>query len=297
MDSQQLSIWLDHSISKSNKHAYTHRLLKEKPEQRNLILEHLQKYIEKAHADAIRHLRRPAEISLDPLAKPRFDPAIGYPEKLPMKTLKGYLGEVLAGIIAESFIHFDQDGWKVPAYSFRFHQVAFDYIDTIREGGETPSDIPGRTGDDTLAFLRRSDGSIKKALVCESKCITKYRPEKCAEAHKKVSQSGTKPIEIRRLLEIFRDYEDPESKDWKEALYSLFFEDVSGDYERCDLVSYVCGKSPVSRQTWIDSDVPHPEYRVKRQLETVELHISDLDEFVKLIYGVKDSSCDDKTDD
>jgi len=103
MDRQRLTEWLDDSTSESNKYSYTHRLLKEKPEQRALILDNLRKYIEQAHADAVRHLRRPAGISLDPLATPTFDPAEGYPEKLPDRTLKGYLGEVLAGLIAESF--------------------------------------------------------------------------------------------------------------------------------------------------------------------------------------------------
>ncbi len=294
MDRQQLNEWLEQSLSESNQYSYTHRLLKEKPEQRTLILQHLRKYVEKAHNDAIKYLRRPAEISLDPLGQTIFDPAEGYPEKLPAKTLKGYLGEVIAGLIAENFVHFNEDGWKVPVYSFRFHQTAFDYLDTIRQTGESPCDIPGRTGDDTVAFLRKDDGSIGKALVCESKCTKDYKTDKCAEAHKKASDLRPKPVEIRRLLEILRDYSDDDSKEWKEALQTLFFENIQSDYERCDLVSYTCGKSPVRRQTWIDNAHPHPDYKVKRKLETVELHLNGLDEFVKLIYGVEYLNDDDE---
>ena len=287
MERQQLNEWLEHSISESNKHPYTHRLLKEKPEQRDLILDNLRKYIEQAHADAVRHLRRLAAVSLDPLTKPTFDPAEGYPEKLPDRTLKGYLGEVLAGLIAESFPHFNHDGWIVPVYSFRFHETAFDYLERVRQGGTVGRHIVGRTGDDTLAFLRDESGIIKKVLACEAKCAKDFNTKLNSDAHRKASEAIAKPVEIPRLIRLLQEYlDDAELQKWRESLYSLYFKDDFTDYERCDLVSYACGKSPSERATWIDRDSPHAEYQAGRKLETVEIHLSDLDELVKLLYGV-----------
>lgn len=156
----------------------------------------------------------------------------------------------------------------------------------MRQGGRVGGHIVGRTGDDTLAFLRDNNGTIKKVLACEAKCAKNFNTKLNSDAHKKASDAIAKPVEIRRLITLLQDYNDTELKSWRESLYSLYLKDTHTDYERCDLVSYACGKSPSERTTWIDRDSPHSEYQAGRKLETVEIHLSNLDELVQLLYGV-----------
>lgn len=233
-----------------------------------------------------------SSISLYPLSPSAFDPAEGYPHELPLTTLKGYFGEALAGIVAESFSHFDNDNWYVPAYSFRFHEAAFDYLEKLRQGAKKLKAIPGRTGDDTLAFRMDSSGEVVGALVCEAKCTHKHDSGMIKKAHHQISDRISKPVEIRRMIEILLDYDDPISVTWREALHRLFFHDTVSNYERFDLINYVCGESPKqeNRTSWIDSTQPHPDYSGNRRLEAVEIHLNDVNKLINKVYGVKESN-------
>lgn len=302
MDSQKLIEWLDHSISASNNHSYTHRLLKENLEHRETILSELKQVVQKAHEDTKRRLRKLAGFSLDPLAIPNMDsvdvnaesrtecvlrdPTEGYPEKLEIKTLKGFFGEIFAGIIAENFSHFNIVNWKVPAYPFRFHNSAYDQLERWRQTDISPKTTPGRTGDDMLAFYQDNRGVITHSLVCEAKCSNGHNKGLVDKAHNQASSKEPRPVDLLRLIEILSDYDDSESQNWMKALQILFNRNIQADYERCDLVSYICGRKPKKSETWMRKDTPHPNYTVGRRLESVEIHLQEVDQFVKQIYGV-----------
>ncbi len=267
---------------------YRHRLLVEDKIFRESIIAEFQEFVYLAHEDARNHLRQITCDDLDPLSPPSntYDPAAGYPESLELQTLKGYFGEIFAGAIAENLAPFDHDDWVVPAFSFRFHQVAFDQLELWRQTGKQPGKIPGRTGDDMVAFRRDVQGKIIASLLCEAKCTKDHDTEMIAEAHTKVSNSNLKPIEIRRLIEILNDYPDTDSIQWANSLRHLFFSDDLKDYERFDLISYLCGRSPVraSRTTWISTEAPHKEYTGGRRLEVDETHLDDVEDLVILVY-------------
>src|SRR5690348_6281052 len=109
--------WLRDTPSESGDEKYRHRLLTEYHNKREEIFDELRLYVQNAHEDARRYLREVFENTLDPFAtSPSFDPAEGYPELLHMQTLKGYFGEIFAGLIAEYFSPFGVDGWKVPVF-------------------------------------------------------------------------------------------------------------------------------------------------------------------------------------
>ena len=78
---------------------------------------------------------------------------------LPLKTLQGYLGEVFGGLIAITQRPFDLD-WEIPVHLFSFHDTVFDWLDMYLQNAEISTDIPGRTGDDNLAFLRNKNNEI-----------------------------------------------------------------------------------------------------------------------------------------
>jgi hypothetical protein len=289
LELDKLTGWLSHSLTESSDKKYAHRLLKENSTQRDQIIHELKNVVERAHEDTKRHLRKVVDINLDPLGIKAKDPADGYPEKLNIETLKGYFGEIFAGIVAEIFPHFGKSGWKVPAFPFRFHQTAFDELERWRQKAvAVPRITVGRTGDDSLAFLRDEDGRIICSLVCEAKCTKNHRREIIYEAHKEVSEPLSKPLEISRLVEILRDYDDPISKQWVEALTILYHSDVESEYERYDLVSYICGQFPKMEPTWISTNNPDRNYTAGRKLEAVEVHLHDVELLVRTVYSVKE---------
>ncbi len=288
--SRYLHDWLESPINppaSANPDRYSFRLLREYPNHRNdEVINELREIVQKAHEDAKRKLRRLVGISLDPLGENSRDPTTGYPERLDIVTLQGYFGEVFAGIVAENFDHFGKSGWEVPAYPFRFHDVAFAALEHWRQTGIQPGIIPGRTGDDMLAFLRDAEGKIVCSLVCEAKCTRNHRSNLISDAHNKASSAHLIPLDLLRLIEILDDYDDYPSRIWVCALRNLYIRGADESYERIDLVTYICGKSPSRGASWIPYDRPHSQYTVDRKLVAVEVHFEGVVDLIKVVYGV-----------
>ena len=281
-----IHFWLSDSLTESNNKRYRHRLLQENLKRRKLIIDELKSYVNIAHEDARQHLRELAGTSLDPL-EGYSDPSKGYPEILHPTTLKGYFGEIFAAIIAENFAPFEEDNWKVPAFLFRFHLVEFQQLESLRQTGGEAKKRTGRTGDDCLAFKLNDDGKIIQVLYCEAKCTTKHFSNMIAEAHKKVSESEI--VDILQIIEILKEKNDAASQMWIDALRQIR---LFPNYERYNLVSYICGEFPKRGQTWMTTDKPHLEYKSKQRLESVEIHLSNVDALIQEVYGrVKIKQC------
>jgi hypothetical protein len=287
IDTSKLLNWLTHDWRVSDGEHYTHRVLTEVPESRCVVIADLRALVDAAHEDCRRHLRLLAGVSLDPLGTPQPDPAGGYPQQLEFTCLQGYFGEVFAGIVAESFEHFGDTGWKVPAYLFRFHNLAFDVLERWRQTGQQPGIIPGRTGDDCLAFTIDKGGEIGRVLVCEAKCVRDHDASAIAEACRKVSEANPKPVEILRLIEIMQDYQDADHVQWVSRLQRLYFTDLGSRFERCDLISYVCGRPPRRRPTWIPEDRPHDAYEGERAFEAVETYLDGVEALIREVYSLE----------
>lgn len=286
----KISGWINGPIKESKGKRYRHRLLKEDINKRKEVLCDLKSIVQIAHEDSRRHLRDIMGYSLDPLSKPQNDPAAGYPELLHIDTLKGYFGEIFAGIIAENFSPFGEDKWEVPVFLFRFHNQAFEQLERLRQTGGRAKQIPGRTGDDCLAFLRDSNGNIIKSLVCEAKCTADHAANMISDAHEKISEKNLTPVALYQLIEVLRENNTPESKQWVSSLRKLFMDDKKDKYERLDLVSYICGRSPKqkNRYSWIPEEEPHSKYQRKRRLEAVEIHLKNVKRIIMYVYNKKD---------
>jgi hypothetical protein len=282
--------WLDPILSTSEDGRYRHQILNEQIDLRPEILDNLKCFVDKAHEDARKHIRQVAGCPLDPLnPNPEFDPADGYPALLHMRTLKGYFGEILAGLVCEYFAPHDENKWKVPVYLFRFHDFAFYQLEKIRQTGEKASIIIGRSGDDCLAFMRDDHGVIKRVAFCEAKCTPKHRSDMIIDAHENVSDKLLKPVSLHQVIEVLVDRGDKEAEEWIESLRQLYFlESTPDDYERCDLVSYVCGQRPKVKDSWIPASKPHPDYSGDRRLEAVEIHLEDVEDLIRIVYGKKE---------
>jgi len=276
--------WLSSSVTRNEDGNYSHQLLVEREGGRDKVLGQLRSYVSETHEDVRRHLRSLVSGSLDPLGAPEQDFAATYPGDLGLEVLKSYFGEIMAGLIAEHFSPFRIDTWKVPTFLFRFHLNALQRLESIRQTNREPGPLPGRPGDDCLAFQRNATGQIIKSLVAEAKCTRGHDTHLINNGMEQLSQENPIPVDVFRLIEILREYEDEESLGWTESLRSLLHDDVSDSHERFDLFAYTCGRSPVLRPSWIDTNQPHPGYTAGRQLEAAELHLVNLEELVAAVY-------------
>jgi len=285
-ESSLLQSWLQENNPSSQNGRYVHRLLRENRTQREYILAEIKDVFDHAHSDAKRHIRCLLADNLDPLGEYAVDPAAGYPEKLDIVTLQGYFGEIMAGVLSEALAHFGETGWKVPAYLFRFHALAFGKLELMRQTGSEPGIIPGRTGEDCIAFLCNEDHRIVASLICEAKCTLTHDSGLISEAHRQASSSNPKPLYIVQIIEVLRDHCTEASQQWITSLRNLYHQDSDDMYERCDMICYVCGRSPTNRNSWIPDQQPHSAYSGGRKLEAVEVHLDDVRTLIHHVYGI-----------
>ena len=288
-----LSNWLANTTQKSRDKKYYHRQLTENLAIRTAILQELQQLVHQAHEDARQNLRNLSGISqsLDFLEEKEtlgIDTKIidDFPRYLELKTLKGYFGEIMAAVVAEHFNPLDED-WQVFAFPFRLHQTAYHALEKVRqEGGSAPT-IIGRLGDDMLAFHCDDQGKIIRVLFCEAKCTANHSSNLIAEAHKKSSDSKLIPNDCLILVQILEDYATSGSREeqWIKSLRRLWWYAKNPIHERCDLVTYICGLPPVQGSTVIiPKSAPHTDYTAERRLESVEIHLHDVDGLIEEAY-------------
>jgi hypothetical protein len=285
----EITSWLTIDKSSGAKGHYEHALGQENGGDRSKILPSLKSLMSEAHDDARSRLRRLAANTLSPFSGsvPAKDPAEGYPQRLHIQTLKGYFGEALAGAIAENFQPFGKDDWKVPAFLFRYHTVAFQHLELLKQTGEPAKMLPGRTGDDCLAFRRTEAGKIVAALFCEAKCTADHSSKLINDAHEKSSLRNVIPVDLLQLVEILKDSSASDAAKWIESLQELQLKGADSGYERLDHVTYICGQKPKKNgKSWIPADKPHEKYTGGRKLHVAEIQLSDVEKLIKDAYGV-----------
>jgi hypothetical protein len=300
--SDKLLIWLSTSETKSSDKRYTHRLFREDLHQRSEIFETLKTLVQLAHDDARRHFKGVIANTLNPFdSASDYDFSNGYPQFLPLTTLKGYFGEILAGLIAENFSPFGIANWQVPAFLFRFHDAAFNELERAKITGEHVKAIFGRTGNDCLAFELSNEGYVRRSLVCEAKCTSSHDTEMIAAVHGQVSDLGFRPESLWQIVHILKDRliinNDRNAGDWILALEILQQGTTSTEYERCDLITYICGQFPKrkNQNSWLCGTEPHENYVGGRRLEAVEIHLHEVDKLVREIYTASGSEAQKPT--
>jgi hypothetical protein len=275
---------------------YAHHLLREVTALRPAAIAALHAAIERINEDVRARLRLAHIISLDPFAEePVVDPARGYPDFLDFNTLKGYFGEVLSGLLAVTYGAHGIDIWEIPGFLIRFHEAALQYLErqqqahpdgdpNLAEIDQEPR-IPGRTGDDCLAFQRDANGQIIRVLCCEAKCTINHAVKHIHDAHEKASEAALKPIDLRLLVELLENCDEPAAVAWRDALLRLrFAHALPAGYERCDLVCYIYGRAPIREPAWLPVGAPHPRYTARRRLEAVEVCLPSIRDLVLAVY-------------
>jgi len=289
-----LDLWIDvEETRNTTSPPYCHLLIRQKEDIAPEVWDEIFAYINHAHAGARQSLRAPLEDSLHPLQhNTEVDPAFGYPHRLGETALKGFFGEIIAGIVAEYYAGDGEYKWEVPAYLFRTHIVAFQQLEVMKQTDDWERQIVGRTGDDGLAFARDENGQIVAWLACEAKCTGNHSSTLISDNHVKLSQAVPRPVDLLRLIVALKDYrDDAYSRNWIKALRRYYWDNPrNASVSRCDFSMYVCGACPKRNRTWIPTSSPHGDYTGRRNLTCAEFHMTGIDVIIRSLYERMDST-------
>jgi hypothetical protein len=284
-----LEAWLAEVTHVDQTAKYWHRVLKESHAVRPLVLDDIKAYFKWAHRDSVLWIRSLVGAPLDPLGETAVpDPILKYPCNLMLVGLQGCFGEIFAGLLAEHYPFFGVDGWEVPAFLDRFHNTAFEELEARDPYDEVAKNAFGRTGDDCLAFLRKEGGKIQCVLYCESKCCLTHDSELVNEAHQKLTKG--RPVNILQVIDVLQRRGDAESLAWVDALRRARYNIKTNNKEtsQCNMVSYICGRQPVQKETWMDPEKPHAGYKATHGLAAIEVHLHEVESLIRAVYHEKE---------
>jgi hypothetical protein len=280
--SDELRAWL--TATRTANGTYDHLLLVEDIDARDEGIEALRVLVAQAHADARGRLSALAGISLDPLDETGLPGELPYPDGLHTVTLQGYLGEIMAGLVAVNYKPHGRT-WEVPAFLFRFDTAAVQALEGRRQLGGGARQTPGRTGDDCVAFVRDDTGRIVEWLKCEAKCSLDHNASLISDGHVQLNKELTAPVDLLQLIEILEDSTIADAKDWVDAL-RLMRAETRGEpkSQRFDLFMYVCGRAPKQASTWLPTQTPQSKYERDGPLAAAELHLGDVKATIEFVY-------------
>ena len=290
--SPELTSWLRGSRTVSTR--YTHIRIDEDPPSRSKGLGELARLVAKAHSDAVDHIAALEHETLDPLTSSdtrTLEPRLDYPWGLHTSTLQGYLGEILAGLIAENFSPHNAK-WQVPMFLFRFHNSALEFLEARSQTGAAPHPIPGRSGEDCVAFELGAANRIVGVMFCEAKCTHSHDSTLIASGHGQLSDSHLRaPADTLQIIWALKERNDVDAQHWVAALRTLLYSLSTASPaprgarpRRRDLFVYVCGRTRSNGGPWLDPHKCHPRYTARRALAATEVHFDDFDQVLQAVY-------------
>lgn len=161
-----LNNWLEKYPSVNGN--YGHLLLEQKCECNRALLDALRQYFESAHLDAREYFHAEIGIDLHPDAEDDGNHAC-YPNCLPEIARRGLFGEVMAGLITESYTFVGEHNWVIPVFLFRHHADAEKYLFDLARNSERERTIFGRFGSDFIGLSLGEDGSVVRFIAGEAK--------------------------------------------------------------------------------------------------------------------------------
>lgn len=145
-----------------------HILLEQIDADDGTLAEALKEYFESAHLDARTTFHSFIGIDLHPDAD-GDSPIVTYPGSLPSKTRRGLFGEVLAGLLTESYEYLGAHTWCVPIFLFRYHDDAANYLFTLARDPTQSRQTIGRLGTDFIGVSLNDDGEVVRVISGEAK--------------------------------------------------------------------------------------------------------------------------------
>ena len=205
-----------------------HTLLEQVEADDGTLAKALKKYFESAHLDARNRFHSFIGIDLHPDADGDA-PIATYPGSLPSTTRRGWFGEVLAGLLTESYEYIGDHNWKVPIFLFRYHDDAANYLFTLARDPTQIRQTIGRLGTDFIGLSLNNDGEVVRIISGEAKwrlTLTQAKVDDVMLGNKvkgsavrsgkgvwrDLNKEPSPPSGARQLLELLREY-DPNGFD------------------------------------------------------------------------------------
>jgi hypothetical protein len=286
---------------------YGHLLLEQTGESDQVLVDALRPYVESAHLDARNYFHQEIGIDLHPDAEDEGAHA-QYPACLPTKTRRGLFGELMAGLVTESYPFVGGHEWVVPVFLFRYHEDVKAYIFALARDPQRVRQVWGRFGSDFIGISLDGDGAVARIIVGEAKwrnTLTKSvvdrlllgdliddpdNPGQRIHSGKgiwyEVNRDIPVPQGVRQLQRILEEYE---ADDYAAAILSidrlLTLRDAN-PIPRTDLILIV-GNAGARREectTLIPWENAPPEYTAGNDLQIVEVYLTDGETLINELY-------------
>lgn len=301
-----LAAWLNNYPSEVEN--FGHLLLEEQDETDPAIADDLIAYFESAHLDARQCFHKLARISLHPDADDEACDA-QYPNSLPLTALKGLFGEVMCGMLAESFEFIGKHEYLIPVFLFRNHEDAGQYIYTLSRDRTRTREVLGRKGDDFIGIVVNQEGKVTRFIAGEAKWRGTWTPsavntvmlgEKIVDPDDntkrihngkgvwyEVNRGLPVPLGLEQLHTILNECEPEKFASVIASLDRILARRNPDPVERTDLILLAGGSAPTrkAKHSLIPWDAVPEEYTVGRDLQIVELLFSNGDDLISAIYA------------
>jgi hypothetical protein len=302
-----LNKWLEESNTCEEE--FGHLLLSQKAKSNGAIVNALRPYFESAHLDARRVFHDYIGTSLHPDADAVGGvPVIQYPGSLPTSAKRGLFGEVLAGLVTQSYVFVGEHEWAVPVFLFRNHETARDYLYKLARHPDKASQTFGRFGSDFIGLVINEDGEVTRFIAGESKWRKLLsgsavndlmhgskidhptKPGKKIHSGegvwKAINDDPHVPSGVRQLQRILKET-NPDK--YAVAIVSLDQALTLKDPDplpRTDLVivSGNPGKTHEPNVCFLPFEGPPPEYKKGNELQLVEVHLQDGETLIDMLY-------------
>lgn len=304
---ESLEEWLEKYPSVEGN--FGHLLLVQKSKDSVTVRAALRPYFESAHLDAREIFHSDIGIDLHPDADENGVQIIEYPGCLPSTTRRGLFGEVMAGLITESYDFVGDHDWCVPIFLFRFHEDARNYLFALARNPERKRQTIGRLGSDFIGLLLDNDGAVLRFIAGEAKwreTLTQSVVDIVMHGKKIDDPAGSGervhsgkgvwndvntdpavPIGVRQLMRLLQEH-DPDGYD--EAILSMERALVVQDpapLPRTDLIIIVGNGAARREQTGclLPFEEMPEDYTAGHDLQLVEVVLKDGVELIDALYA------------
>jgi hypothetical protein len=301
-----LDDWLEEHASTNGD--FGHLLLLQKEADDGAICRALRPYFESAHLDARQVFHADIGIDLHPDAGDVEAPHVDYPGYLPNTMRRGLFGEVMAGLVTETYEFVGAHSWCVPIFLFRYHEDARNYLFDLARDPEKKRQTIGRFGTDFIGLLLDNEGTVVRFIAGEAKWRKTLTPsvvDKLMLGKKIDDPSGGDvkihsgkgvwndvnndppvPIGVRQLARLLQEH-DPDRHD--ATILSLERALVLRDPEpipRTDLI-IIIGNGAARREKMdclLPCEAMPPEYTAGHDLQVVEVVMNKGEDLIDALY-------------
>ena len=300
-----LEEWLAKYPSTNDDGDYGHLLLEQKGEYKQSLIDALREYFESAHLDAREYFHAEIGIDLHPDAEDEGAHA-QYPNCLPLTTIRGLFGEVIAGLITESYDFVGGHKWSVPIFLFRYHADVEKFLFNLARDGSRTRAVFGRFGSDFLGLSLDKDGLVVRFIAGEAKWRKKLQSSVVEEllSGKWVEDADGNRVRSGKGIwhEVNKDTPVPHGlRQLQRLLQECDPDRYSGAIFSIDKALIVKGMEPIPRTDLVliaGNDVPSrkertslipweeipSEYTAGNNLQVVEIFLNNGEELIDAIY-------------